>query len=392
MTRSPTRAAPCSRSSTTWRRGPRWPFHTAGEIADRFRRNNVKSPAHQFQACCADILVDDIGYRGRTVFFRWHRLAQAVDEVVTSTTHGGSSGALLLGRRQRRRPQLRGGFQPRSLTPSGAPTPNRYTSSKCPTTLTGGRLPQFQGRRCRSRSQDCSRRSRFPATMPSSTSSGTTLFCPASITSDYNLLVFDANGKLPEPAVILTPRFTAVSTIISSTGEAGRICRLAAQSGRQRHDLLSRHQQNLRRARARPSTCATSSRTAAPSRASTCAPPSRRSTAIPPPLHADGIAAYDVHDLSTAEYYESFGPVTIYFDDNGNRLATPIVRQQPTLAAVDGVDTTFFPEGPVTGDDSEDSDNPTDGFPNFYGTSAAAPACRRALRPCCSRRRAASNP
>ncbi len=35
------------------------------------------------------------------------------------------------------------------------------------------------------------------------------------------------------------------------------------------------------------------------------------------------------------------------------------------------MDTTFFPEGPLTGDDGEDSDN--DGFPNFYGTSAAAP-------------------
>jgi hypothetical protein len=87
--------------------------------------------------------------------------------------------------------------------------------------------------------------------------------------------------------------------------------------------------------------------------------------------NADGVAAYDVHDLSTAESYESFGPVTIYFDDSGNRLTTPITREQPTMAAVDGVDTTFFPEGPLEGDYGTDSDN--DGFPNFYGTSAAAP-------------------
>ncbi len=84
--------------------------------------------------------------------------------------------------------------------------------------------------------------------------------------------------------------------------------------------------------------------------------------------NADGVAAYDVHDLSIPESYDSFGPVTIYFDAEGNRLATPEVRQQPTMAAVDGVDTTFFPEGALA-----DTDSDGNGFPNFFGTSAAAP-------------------
>ena len=86
----------------------------------------------------------------------------------------------------------------------------------------------------------------------------------------------------------------------------------------------------------------------------------------PAAANADGVAAYDVHTPTIPESYESFGPVTIYFDGAGNRLATPEVRYQPTIATVDGVDTTFFPEG-----DGQDTDG--DGYPNFYGTSAAGP-------------------
>ena len=85
--------------------------------------------------------------------------------------------------------------------------------------------------------------------------------------------------------------------------------------------------------------------------------------------NADGVAAYDVHNpTGLPESYESYGPVTIYFDDEGNRLASPVVRQQPTIATVDGVDTTFFEPG-----DLSDTDSDGDGYPNFYGTSAAAP-------------------
>ena len=81
---------------------------------------------------------------------------------------------------------------------------------------------------------------------------------------------------------------------------------------------------------------------------------------------SDAVAAYHYDNLSKPADFTSAGPLTIYFDRDGRRLAEPDVRLQPTIAAPDNVDTTFFPEGPHA-----DVDN--NGFPNFDGTSAAAP-------------------
>ena len=197
-------------------------------------------------------------------------------------------------------------------------------------------------------------------------------FMSGGITTDYNLLVFDAAGNyqpdsdaaemndLPtsgtednfstgEPSELAnlplnqdgsdTTYYVVISRTAGGTGEAKHLRYIVEDGDTVEGDYL---------------------RTAQPT-----------IYGHPAAANADGVAAYDVHDLSTPEGYESFGPVTIYFDAAGNRLATPAVREQPTIATVDGVDTSFFPEGPLDGDEGEDTDG--DGFPNFYGTSAAAP-------------------
>jgi hypothetical protein len=77
-----------------------------------------------------------------------------------------------------------------------------------------------------------------------------------------------------------------------------------------------------------------------------------------------GVAAFSAFRPYIPESFTSPGPVTIMFDNAGNRLGVPEIRQQPAISAMDGANNTFF-----SGDSQGDSDT----FPNFFGTSAAAP-------------------
>lgn len=69
---------------------------------------------------------------------------------------------------------------------------------------------------------------------------------------------------------------------------------------------------------------------------------------------------YDVESFSSKG-----GNLPFYFDSNGNALAgAPVVRFKPEITAADGTNTTFF---------GSDSGSDVDAYPNFFGTSAAAP-------------------
>lgn len=74
-------------------------------------------------------------------------------------------------------------------------------------------------------------------------------------------------------------------------------------------------------------------------------------------------------DPALLEPFSSAGGTPILFDTAGVRLPLPEVRMRPQFVAPDGTNTTFFGSDiPDPGDGSD-----ADTFPNFFGTSAAAP-------------------
>jgi len=80
---------------------------------------------------------------------------------------------------------------------------------------------------------------------------------------------------------------------------------------------------------------------------------------------ANGVAAYSPFQPNIPEDFTSTGPVRIVWDRNNNRIPEDQqIRLKPEMAAMDGGNTTFF---------SSDTGRDLDTFPNFFGTSAAAP-------------------
>lgn len=77
--------------------------------------------------------------------------------------------------------------------------------------------------------------------------------------------------------------------------------------------------------------------------------------------------AYSAQIDSSAilNFFSSKGGLQIRFDQNGDRLSTPESREKPDVTGTDFIDNTFF----GTDIDIQDPDS----FPNFSGTSAAAP-------------------
>ncbi len=77
-----------------------------------------------------------------------------------------------------------------------------------------------------------------------------------------------------------------------------------------------------------------------------------------------GVAASPYYGPASPEPFTSWGPARRLFGPSGNRLPAPEIRYAPQITATDGGNTSFF-----WTDDAIDPDT----FPNFYGTSAAAP-------------------
>ncbi len=86
----------------------------------------------------------------------------------------------------------------------------------------------------------------------------------------------------------------------------------------------------------------------------------------------NGCAAYSVFRPSLPETFTSPGPVTIYYNKQDQRLATPEIRLQPRLAFADGanVSSNLSTQAGFAADDAEDPDTMQG---QFFGTSAAGP-------------------
>lgn len=78
----------------------------------------------------------------------------------------------------------------------------------------------------------------------------------------------------------------------------------------------------------------------------------------------NGTAAYSPFRPNLPEAFTSPGSALILFDKMGNRLAQPVIRLYPTVAAINRANTSFF---------GSDSASDPDTRPEFSGTSSAAP-------------------
>jgi Subtilase family len=338
-------------------------FSTAG-LTEAAMAASIRNLRTSSQTLC-DVIVDDIGFADEP-FFSDGLLSQAIDDVATSNSLAGKKAAYFsaAGNSTNR------GYTADANIISPKDAQPYYGNLRLPTqsSLYAGGFQNLNA-------------TGTPAIAMTVTTDAdpTELvlqwddpFNTGSVTTDYNVLVFNSNGSYlgsisgtdnnfstsePIEIVDLSPNTTyqiAIS-LASNASPTARHLRLICSDGSLSGDHLTGDVISL--------------------------------IGHPSATNANAVAAYmydDTPDVVTnynpaksnpppgpyEPVVESFnargGSLPFYFDSQGQRLSSPQIRIKPEFAAADGVDTSFFPT-----DAGSDTDN--DGYPNFFGTSAAAP-------------------
>ena len=306
-------------------------------------------------ACNADVIVDDVFYFDEP-FFSDGQVAQAVDDVSNSTTLAGKKVAYFSSAGNQ---GSRGGggsidipVANFSTSPTGLGNINLATVSTCTSSPSagstkadvGGGWLDFGG-------------GNYFATL-TLTTSGTMImqwddpFYAGAVTTDLNFFLFNSSGScvLAFAANNFTTDRGYEQIGVNGSGTFRvMISRTSAGS-----KLASRVRLvNLGGWSGGPLAVSTNPTTFGHSAAASA-------NSVSAYVYTNTLAAI----VPVIESFTSLGPVTIAFDAAGNRLPVAETRKKPDIAAPDGGNTTFFYPG---------SDYEGDGFPNFFGTSAAAP-------------------
>ena len=309
--------------------------------------------------CFADVIVDDEMYFTEP-FFSDGQIAQAVNDVVTSTVLPGKQVAYFsaAGNQQSSPGNLNGGgfdANPAHFpTATSVPGIHLGTISSCPSTAggtgadTGGGFLDFANNRT------------FAVDITFGSNSVMVMQwddpfdrLPSGITTDLNYLFFDTSGNCQQ--VVGANNFTTNEAVEIVSGPPGTYKMMIARTSVGTHEAM-----HVKLVAFGSITSSIFGNAGTPVTFGHSAA-----------ANAISVAAYRYTDvpknqslfIPTFETFSSPGPVTIAFDALGNRLPFEETRNKPDLAAPDGVDNTFF-----GGYDWE-----PDGFPNFFGTSAAAP-------------------
>jgi hypothetical protein len=294
------------------------------------------------QGLC-DVLVDDIGFLDEPMFSDGI-VAQAVQDVTNSTTLAGRKVLYYSAAGNGGELGYEADFSAVSdvSARAGLAGTNNLQLTQVPAGLTAGGFHNFTPGAGTTIAQKFTARGAYAEL----NFQWNDLFDAASMTSDYNVLVFDAEGNYLSDISGKDDAFSTglASEIIDLDVDADgndvtyqlAITRTAAGTGTAKHFRYVTD-------------------TEGDIDAAYLTPGVPTIVGHPGARDCDAVGAYAYKSLKQPETFSSFGPVSVYFDDNDNRLTVPEIRQQPTISGPDGV-ATSLPD-----------------FNPFFGTSAAAP-------------------